>query len=236
MMSSEQIARLSDEAAARAERKGAAPRVPPLVLRQGGIEEWVKKMPNIGSYRPVGWELVQRDALVTPKGMRQDRLRWLAAAEPYLMVDASGFGSESEPALSFRELVALVEANPRFGYAIVEEGQFQVVVGVFERTADAPKYKPVPWQTVEGLAYAFVAGKPGKCHNADTDGQRYRLHASDIVTKTDGGDYVFDWCGWYTPTTANHINAVLRALGEPQHSRSSDEKAGVTTFTVRRGH
>lgn len=63
--------------------------------------------PNIGDYRPTGWELVDT-----------------------LLCDKSRFGSPSEPALTVAQL--LERLRPGFGYAIIEEGQFQVVVGEFE--------------------------------------------------------------------------------------------------------
>lgn len=46
-------------------------------------------------------------------------------------VDSSGFGSESEPALTPKQFVAKVKEG--FGYAIVSEGQFQVYVGEFKK-------------------------------------------------------------------------------------------------------
>jgi N-acetyl-anhydromuramyl-L-alanine amidase AmpD len=52
------------------------------------------------------------------------------------MADASGLGGENEPALTVRQLKARLT---RYGYAIVEVGQFQVVIGVFERVATKPR-------------------------------------------------------------------------------------------------
>ena len=62
------------------------------------------------------------------------------------------------------------------------------------------------------LAKAFVQGRNGMCHNATTDGQTYFLHGHPIVVK-DGLRYVFYWHGFYTMTTASHMNAVLKVLG-----------------------
>lgn len=61
-------------------------------------------------------------------------------------------------------------------------------------------------------ARAFVRGEPGKCHNATTDGQTYFLHGHPIVVKS-GRRVVFYWCGFYTRTTAAHMNEVLKVLG-----------------------
>lgn len=64
------------------------------------------------------------------------------------------------------------------------------------------------------IAQAFAQGKPGRCHNAHTDGETYTLHKSAIAVRT-GNDVCFYWHRWYTPTTASHMNALLRALGAP---------------------
>lgn len=73
--------------------------------------------PNLGALRPEGWKLVDD-----------------------FMVDKSGFGRESEPALTFRGLIARLRENltkGRRAYAIIEEGQFQVVLGEFEPDPDS---------------------------------------------------------------------------------------------------
>lgn len=64
------------------------------------------------------------------------------------------------------------------------------------------------------LAKAFVAGGSGSCHNAVTDGSRYLLHGHAIAVK-EGKGVVFFWHGYYTTTTASHMNEILRALGAP---------------------
>ena len=66
--------------------------------------------------------------------------------------------------------------------------------------------------TKNELARAFAKGVPGKCHNATTDGQTYFLHGHPIVVKS-GRRVVFYWCGFYTRTTASHMNEVLKVLG-----------------------
>jgi hypothetical protein len=53
-------------------------------------------------------------------------------------VDSSGFGSDSEPALTQRQFMAKVreemKANPQTAFAITEYGQFQCFVGVYRWT------------------------------------------------------------------------------------------------------
>ena len=62
--------------------------------------------PNIGDYRPKGWELIDN-----------------------FMVDKTGFGASDEPALTTEQLIRRLKAG--YGYAIIEEGQFQIVLGEF---------------------------------------------------------------------------------------------------------
>ena len=65
-------------------------------------------IPTIGDYVPRGWKLVDT-----------------------LFVDSSGFGERGEPALTMDAFYDLVRAG--FGYAVVEAGQFQVHVGIFQK-------------------------------------------------------------------------------------------------------
>jgi hypothetical protein len=62
------------------------------------------------------------------------------------------------------------------------------------------------------IAQAFANGKAGTCHNARTDGVTYTLHNSPIVVRQ-GNAVVFHWHGFYTKTTAAHMNHILRAFG-----------------------
>ena len=51
----------------------------------------------------------------------------------YMQVDSSGFGAPDEYAFTAEQFYAAVrKIGPLRGYAIVEQGQFQVVVGVFD--------------------------------------------------------------------------------------------------------
>lgn len=68
--------------------------------------------------------------------------------------------------------------------------------------------------TVEQVAKAFALGQKAKCHNAETDGFSYWLHGNLISWKTqDKKSIVFDWCSWYGPATANHLNKLAVAVG-----------------------
>lgn len=84
--------------------------------------------------------------------------------------------------------------------------------------------------TKDELARAFVARKPGKCHNASTGGDVYTLHQSPIAVH-EKDSVVFFWHGYYTPTTASHMNAILKALGVSfRVSYAQARDTGATTF------
>ena len=58
------------------------------------------------------------------------------AVAPFGGVKQSGLGREDEPALTVGQTLNLIEewtAKGSYGYAIIEEGQFQVVLGIFEK-------------------------------------------------------------------------------------------------------
>lgn len=79
------------------------------------------------------------------------------------------------------------------------------------------------------LARAFVRREAGKCYNAHTDGITYVLHASPIAV-WHGNQVQFFWHGYYTRTTAAHMNEILRALGA--NSRASYAQARDTNQQV----
>lgn len=117
MMSLEMIQRLSDEQAENAARLGKQPYVP---YTPGEILDWSRRcpIPNLGSYRPAGWE-------ICPEA-------------DWWFVDKSGWGADGEPALTVRQFAEQAHdwalTHPSDGYAIVEEGQFQVWIAPFEHT------------------------------------------------------------------------------------------------------
>lgn len=65
--------------------------------------------------------------------------------------------------------------------------------------------------TVEDVARAFAAGKSAKCGNANTNGTTYYLHGNAIASK-DAKGVRYSWCGYYGPTTTNHLNEISRAI------------------------
>ena len=136
MMSTQMINELSRRAAVKAARAHRAPLVvEELDVADGSVGSLLRGIPSFGDYRPKSWTLVPRADLKEPASLRAGRLDHLGCNEDYVFVDASGFGEEGEPALTFDEFIALASANPGLGWAIVEQGQFQVVIGAFRKNA-----------------------------------------------------------------------------------------------------
>jgi len=113
MMSQRNIQELSRDAAKAASK---ARKVPFMVwpedvtaIKAGYHLGVLRAFPFIGDYRPRGYKLVDTH-----------------------FVDSSGFGSDSEPALTIQQFSQTIEAN--FAYAIIEAGQFQVYVGKFAKS------------------------------------------------------------------------------------------------------
>ena len=69
--------------------------------------EKLEGIPNIGGYRPKGFKLIEK-----------------------LFVDKTGF-DEDGPAMSIAAFHRQIKEG--LGYAVIEEGQFQVYVGVFRK-------------------------------------------------------------------------------------------------------
>lgn len=120
MMSLSTIRHLSNEAAKQARREK---RVPLALAEPEDVDNLGKpghRIPNLGDYRPKGWKLVDE---------------WLC--------DKTGVGLEWEPALTLKQLrekmkekIAETKAHGVsedliYGYGTIEEGQFQMVLGVF---------------------------------------------------------------------------------------------------------
>ena len=64
----------------------------------------------------------------------------------------------------------------------------------------------------------------------------YLLH-NNIIAQFDPNNRSLSlhWCGWYSPTTANHMNAILRAFGIAQsvsYAQARDSGTGSVIFSV----
>lgn len=117
MFSPEYLQQLSRDAAKKAARANKKPYV---IFNREEIDSYPPfPFPNLGDHRPKGWTKREDD----------------------LFVDASGFGAEGEPALTVGQFMSALrrltaeaaKESKTIGFAIVQEGQFQAYVGVFER-------------------------------------------------------------------------------------------------------
>lgn len=124
MMSLLDISAVNEKIAARAAREG---RQPFVLGRPEDVERWPPfPFPNLGCQRPKGW--VQVDS-------------WF--------VDKTGHGYEGEPGLTHKQfkqfkqlLQGYVRNNPGHGFAIVEEGPFQVVIVAFRPVEEIDSEQP----------------------------------------------------------------------------------------------
>ena len=133
MMDLQTIRALAQEIGRDAERIGKQPRVltaSEIVHAKRGNVHAVSAIPALGDFLPKGWARVSLKAEAKDRGVHLD--------------DNDGFGAYfvskgwsvrgREPALSVDEFVDRLK--PGLGYAIVEEGQFQIKIGAFAvRTA-----------------------------------------------------------------------------------------------------
>ena len=96
--------------------------------------------------------------------------------------------------------------------------------------------------TVDQLAAEFIKHNGRKPAHRSVeirypmgDAVEYRLHDNIICRQYEqGGELFFDWCGWYTPTTARHMNAILKAAGHAKRvSYAAHRDEGVEAFTSR---
>jgi len=132
MMSGSLIKSISDHAAWEAAQEGKYP----LTIWSAND---ARGIPFLGDYCPPGWRRATW-ADITDAGHSRPRNVWHDAPdeEVTFMVDASGFGSDHEPALTGDQFGSYLMQTPGYGWAIRESGQFQVVVGAYVRDASAP--------------------------------------------------------------------------------------------------
>jgi len=117
------IRRLNRQVGERAKRKGTEP----MTFTQAQIDEWKVMwaqglMPPmllvaVGTHRPDGWiEMEEVDG-----------------APKRVLLDKTGLGYESEPAMTIGKFLGWIDPGPEYGYAVVEEGPFQAWVQAFRK-------------------------------------------------------------------------------------------------------
>jgi len=176
-------------------------------------------IPNIGDYRPAGWHLVE-----------------------YETVDKTGLGREYEPALTFSgfqkwvsEKIAKAEqAGWQVGLAWIEEGQFQIVVGLF---SDDPAQagedtngikEPLEWESCPECDEP-IETKDGKlpdfCPLCDED-LRPRLFEEGDQVDVPAPEYGDLWEHEFTGTVTSYDPDLEEVTVEDQDGNTWDIDAG----------
>jgi len=136
MMDIETIVALNKEQGRKSKRNAIKPvRFEEEDIEQAreGIISPLKKIVNLGDYVPKGWKRFNTKKIAD---QLEISFSWKILNNGGLFVDSSGFGSDSEPALSVNQflemIIKLYDFNKDLGFAIYSEGQFQLTVGVYE--------------------------------------------------------------------------------------------------------
>jgi hypothetical protein len=114
MMDPSTIAANTRKATNKAKRNKSVPHVfsdSDLAELENGVPGAFKHIPLLGDFEPLGWTLLRSH-----------------------FVDASGFGTDREPALTQSAFAKMVAAEPTHGWGIGEWGQFQVYINEYART------------------------------------------------------------------------------------------------------
>lgn len=158
-----------------ATRRSAAAKRVPLIVDQRDLDAAKRgdysgvRMPYVGSRTPRGWRRVNVVKWFSPdcgedyRGLVQRGVYTDSNGKGAFFVDKSGFGRSGEPALTLGEFINLM--RPGYGYAVVEDGPFQVHVGVFERAgkvrpaATTDHYHPEVRQAARDAAKSLQPGR-----------------------------------------------------------------------------
>lgn len=113
-----------------------------------------------------------------------------------LFVDSSGFGLESEPALTVsnfeKRLLELLKDHGKLTAKITSQGMFQVYIGLFKKVRKSQIEK------VKNNTYKIKTDK----------GYKIRLHDTDIIEFRDD-KIILNTGGYYTNTTKKRMNEFL---------------------------
>ena len=141
MMDIETIKQLNKEAGKNAQENKIMPLVFNSVdmdkLKHNDIEP-IRSMPDVGDSVPSGWKRFNlgkiKDQFRYSYKIYKDDAKGFGA----FFVD-QGFGSENEPAMTIPQFIhslsEIWNKNKKLGFGIVETGQFQVKIGIFQKAA-----------------------------------------------------------------------------------------------------
>lgn len=137
-----------------------------------------------------------------------------------LFADSSGFGQDSEPALSVnqfeRRIAELVKEHGTLTAKITGQGMFQVYVGLFKKTGEKPRAKKIASNVLL------------------IDGKRVRLYDTDIITDNGDGTITLNTGGFDTMTTSKRMNEFSSAYVYRKNWEmyANGEKFDGNTITV----
>lgn len=118
-------------------------------------------------------------------------------------VDNSGFGSESELALTFNRFLTKVKAG--YFYGIREAGQFQVYIGEYKKIA---RHELKQEQAESGIVSSKIIKNNTRLTVYQNGDKVLRLHFTDII-KWQGNKIILNSGGWDTVTTRSRFNQFL---------------------------
>jgi hypothetical protein len=117
-------------------------------------------------------------------------------------VDNSGFGSDSEPALTANSFLDKVKAG--YYYAIISVGQFQVYIGEYEKTSRKEAFNK------EGILKSKKISKSARVTEYINGDKIISLYQTEIL-KIQGDKIILNSGGHQTHTTKRRINQFLPA-------------------------
>ena len=141
MMDIETIKQVNKEAGKNAKENNIKPLVFNSVdmdkLKHNDIEP-IRTMPDVGDSVPSGWNRFNlgkiKDQFKYSYKIYKDDAKGFGA----FFVD-QGMGSENEPAMTINQFIhslsEIWKKNKKLGFGIVETGQFQVKIGIFQKAA-----------------------------------------------------------------------------------------------------
>jgi len=136
------IKHMNSEAGLRASEEFKRPQVLTadnfIELDNDNIEP-IRTIPDLGDYEPDNWNRFDLGAIKNQFTYSYKIYSGDNEGFGAFFVDAAGFGGDDEAALTIPQFITslkeLYEINASLGIAIVETGQFQVKIGVFQEAA-----------------------------------------------------------------------------------------------------
>ena len=113
---------------------------------KGGDITPIRSIPDLGDCVPNGWSRFNLGKIKDKFTYSYKIYKDDAQGQGAFFVD-QGFGSENEPAMTIpqfiKSLSEIWNINKRLGFGIVETGQFQVKIGVFEKMKKTMNFKVI---------------------------------------------------------------------------------------------